>query len=189
MTIPTYIIIMIAISSILYVILLYNNLIKLKNNIQMAWSNIDVLLKQRHDELPKLVEACKQYMKHEKGTLENVIEARNQVMTASQANDALRLGQAETQLRTGLGNLFALAENYPQLKADTAFQQLQTRISALENSISDRRELYNDCVNLNNMRIEQIPDVLIANAFGFKAAKLLEFSQEETKDINLKELF
>ncbi|MFB1011189.1 MAG: LemA family protein, partial [Thiopseudomonas sp.] len=108
---------------------------------------------------------------------------------AQQAHDISALGQAETGLRAGLGKLFALAENYPDLKSNENFQFLQQRISSLENAIADRRELYNEAVNLNNVRIEQFPDVVIARWFGFKAAELLRFSEAETADVNLRNLF
>lgn len=168
---------------------LYNALVRLKHGVTKAWSNIDVLLKQRHEELPKLVETCKQYMQYEQAVLESVISARNAVHLASEAHDMSALGQAETGLRAGLGKLFALAENYPELKANESFQFLQQRISSLENAIADRRELYNEAVNLNNVRIEQFPDVLIARNFGFQAAELLRFSEAETADVDIRELF
>ena len=110
-------------------------------------------------------------------------------MQARSAGDLAALGVAETQLRAGLGNLFALAENYPDLKADNSFQHLQSRISQLENSIADRREVYNESVNLNNVRIEQFPDVIVARMFNFGAAVLLQFSEQETTDVNIKDLF
>ncbi|MDE3736824.1 MULTISPECIES: LemA family protein [Pseudomonas] len=172
-----------------YAVILYNALVRLKHGVGKAWSNIEVLLKQRHDELPKLVETCKQYMQHERTTLERVISARNAVASAREKGDIGALGQAESGLRAGLGQLFALAENYPQLKANESFQFLQQRISGLENGIADRRELYNEAVNLNNVRIEQFPDVIIAGLFGFKAAELLEFSEAEKADVDLKSLF
>lgn len=168
---------------------LYNALVRLKHGVTKAWANIDVLLKQRHEELPKLVETCKQYMQHERATLESVISARNAVHQASQALDIGALGQAETGLRAGLGKLFALAENYPELKANESFQFLQQRIASLESAIADRRELYNEAVNLNNVRIEQFPDVLIARQFGFGAAELLRFSEAETADVSIRDLF
>ena len=168
---------------------LYNALVRLKHGVTKAWSNIDVLLKQRHDELPKLVETCKQYMQHERQTLEAVISARNAVSSAREQHDIGALGTAETGLRLGLGKLFALAENYPELKANESFQHLQQRISGLENGIADRRELCNEAVNLNNVRIEQFPDVLIARMFAFKEAVLLEFSESEKADVDLKSLF
>lgn len=174
---------------LVYGIQIYNRLVALKHNVSKAWSNIDVLLKQRHDELPKLVEVCKQYMGYEQETLQKVMEARSQVAQAREGGNMPALGAAETQLRLGLGNLFALAEAYPDLKADSSFQHLEDRITALENSIADRREYYNESVNLNNVRIEQFPDVLIANKFGFRPFELLEFSEEETADVNVGSLF
>ena len=174
---------------LMYAVTLYNGLVNLKHAVSKHLSNIDVLLKQRHDELPKLVETCKQYMQYEQETLENIIQARSMVAKAQVKHDMKALGEAETTLRAGLGNLFALAENYPDLKADESFQHLQQRISGLENSIADRRESYNEAVNNNNVRIEQFPDVLIARFFNFAAFDLLEFREEELKDVNLKSLF
>jgi LemA protein len=176
-------------AGLVYAISLYNNLVTLKHNVDKAWSNIDVLLKQRHDELPKLVETCKQYMSYEQETLDKVMQARSAVSSARERTDIGALGAAETQLRTGLGSLFALAEAYPDLKANQNFKHLQSRISGLEDAIADRREFYNESVNTNNIRIEQFPDVILARAFNFIKRQLLEFSQEETKDVNLKELF
>lgn len=189
MQISTFIIIGILVLVAGYGVTIYNNLVALKHRVAQAWANIDVLLKQRHDELPKLVETCKQYMGYEQETLENVIAARSKVSTAAQTQDIAALGLAETYLRSSLGRLFALAEDYPDLKANESFQHLQARISDLENGIADRRELYNESVNLNNIRIEQFPDVLIANFFKFGAHKLLEFSEEETADVSIKGLF
>lgn len=174
---------------LVYIVIIYNNLVSLKHNVSKAWSNIDVLLKQRHDELPKLVETCRQYMKYEQETLEKVMQARSSVASAQQKGDVGQLGQAEGALRLGLGNLFALAEAYPELKADETFQHLQARITGLENAIADRREFYNESVNINNVRIEQFPDILVARMLNFKAFTLLEFTEEETADINLRGLF
>ncbi len=174
---------------VIYVITIYNALVQIKHNVAKAWANIDVLLKQRHDELPKLIETCKQYMKFEQDTLTRVIEARSKVFNAREAQNVPALGQAEGGLRAALGSLFALAESYPDLKANQTFQQLQTRISALENAIADRREFYNESVNINNVRIEQFPDVIVARLLGFKEAQLLEFSEEEKKDVDVKQLF
>lgn len=174
---------------IVYAIILYNHLVALKHGVSKAWANIDVLLKQRHDELPKLVETCKQYMGYEQETLEKVMKARSAVSTARAKGDVSGVGSAETVLRAGLGNLFALAEAYPDLKANDTFQHLESRISGLENSIADRREFYNESVNNNNVRIEQFPDVIIARLLNFKEAELLEFSEEELQDVNVKELF
>ena len=174
---------------LVYAITLYNQLVSVKHGVTQAWSNIDVLLRQRHEELPKLVEACRQYMQYEQTTLERVISARNAVGQARDRSDIRSLGEAETALRSGLGQLFALAENYPQLQANSSFQHLQQRISGLETGIADRRELYNAAVNINNVRIEQFPDVLIARLFNFREAELLRFSEAEKADVNLRQLF
>ena len=176
-------------AAVIYVIVMYNRLVNLKHNATKAWSNIDVLLKQRHDELPKLVATCKQYMQYEKDTLERVINARSRAADARAAGDIGAMGAAEGALRIGLGQLFALAEDYPDLKANETFQHLQGRITGLENSIADRREFYNESVNLNNIGIEEFPDVIVARLFNFKSFQLLEFEQSELADVNMGALF
>jgi len=173
----------------IYGIVVYNSLVNLKHGISKAWANIDVLLKQRHDELPKLVDTCKRYMRHEQETLEKVMQARAAVSAAGARGDIAALGSAESQLRLGLGNLFALAEAYPDLKANESFRHLQQRITGLEESIAHRREFYNESVNLNNVRIEQFPDLILARLFGFKPGTLLEFTEEAKADVNLGQLF
>jgi len=172
-----------------YFVGIYNGLVSLRENAKVAWANIDVLLKQRHDELPKLVETCKRYMHFEQDTLEKVMRARASVISASTSGDVAAVGAAEQKLRIGVGRLFALAENYPQLKSDATFKQLQGRITALEESIADRRELYNDQVNLNNIRVKVFPDVLVARRFGFQPAQLLEFTNDEKRDVDVSALF
>ncbi len=174
---------------LVYGVTLYNGLVQIKHNVSKAWANIDVLLKQRHDELPKLVEVCKQYKEFEQNTLQRVIEARSKVHNAREGHDIAALGRAEGELRMGLGRLFAVAEAYPDLKTNQQYLQLQERISSLENAIADRRELYNDSVNINNVRIEQFPDVILARAFNFKEQPLLEFSADEKSDVDMKQLF
>jgi LemA protein len=175
--------------AVFYLISLYNGLVEVKNAVSKAWANIDVLLKQRHDELPKLIDTCKQYMQHEQATLEKVIAARAKVSNARESQDVAAVGRAETGLRSGLGQLFALAESYPDLKANEQFVQLQARISSLENSIADRREFYNESVNINNVRIEQFPGVLVARLFNFKAFELLKFTAEELTDVDVSARF
>ncbi len=128
-------------------------------------------------------------MGYEQQTLTQIIEARSQVASAQQQGDIAALGKAEGMLRKGLGQLFALAEDYPDLKADQSFQFLQQRISSLEHSIADRREVYNEAVNNNNVRIEQFPDVMMAKFFSFKPFDLLEFDDEEIRDPDMKQLF
>jgi LemA protein len=189
MGIGTIIVLGVLAAVVVYAIMIYNNLVQIKHNVTKAWANIDVLLKQRHDELPKLVETCKQYMKFEQETLAKVMEARSRVFAAKEAQNIPQLGQAEGALRATLGSLFALAEAYPDLKTNQTFQQLQTRISGLENAIADRREFYNESVNVNNIRIEQFPDTIVAGMFGFKPAQLLEFQAGETADVDVGKLF
>ncbi len=172
-----------------YGISLYNHLVRVKHAVAKAWANIDVLLKQRHDELPKLVEVCKQYKQFERSTLQKVIEARSQVQSARERQDIPALGQAEGSLRAGLGSIFAVAEAYPELKANENFMQLQTRITSLENGIADRRELYNESVNINNVQIEVFPASMVAKLFNFGEKPLLEFSAAEMTDVDIKQLF
>lgn len=172
-----------------YGIIIYNRLVSLKHNVKKAWGNIDVLLKQRHDELPKLVETCKQYMKYEQETLQRVIDARGRVANAREAGDVGALGAAEGMLRIGLGQLFALVEAYPELKANENFQHLQGRVTGLENAIADRREFYNESVNINNIGIEQFPDNIVSGRFQFKPFELLEFGESEKADVDVGALF
>jgi len=172
-----------------YVVRIYNGLVTLRENVRKAWSNIDVLLTQRHDELPKLVATCKRYMQYEQETLERVMQARNAVSRAQSQRDVPAVGAAEEQLRSVLGRLFAVAENYPDLKADSTFSHLQRRISELEEAIADRRELYNDAVNLNNIRVQAFPDLIVARSFAFGQSPLLEFAESQRKDVDLGQLF
>jgi LemA protein len=173
---------------VVYFIRIYNGFVFLRESVSRAWSNIDVLLTQRHDELPKLVEACKAYMRHERKTLVNVMRARAAVHTAQQHRDVAAVGLAESALRGDLGRLFALAEGYPELRASDLFHRLQQRISQLEEAIADRRELYNDSVNILNIRIDQFPDLLIARIFRFTRAALLEFSEASLAAVDVGEL-
>lgn len=174
---------------LIYGISLYNHLVGVKHAVAKAWANIDVLLRQRHDELPKLVEVCKQYKQFEQSTLQKVVEARSQVQSAREHQDIPALGKAEGLLRSGLGSIFAVAEAYPELKTNENFMQLQNRITSLENGIADRRELYNESVNINNVQIEVFPASIIARLFGFSEKQLLEFSAAEKADVDMKQLF
>lgn len=175
--------------ALVYFITAYNNLVGIKNNVAKAWANIDVLLKQRHDELPKLIDTCKQYMQYEQATLEKVIQARARVATARESQDIAALGAAESALRSGLGSLFALVESYPELKANEQFLHLQGRITGIENAIADRREFYNESVNINNVRIEQFPDLVVARMFNFKPFDLLKFEAADLQDVDVAQRF
>ncbi|MFA5008623.1 MAG: LemA family protein [Candidatus Omnitrophota bacterium] len=171
------------IAILLYFVAVYNGLILLSRNIEKAWANIDVLLKQRYDELPKLIKVCEGYMKYERETLEKITALRAACLGAKSVGEA---SQAEGELAKGLKTLFAVAENYPDLKANQNFLQLQGRISYLEGQIADRREFYNDSVNTYNIRINQIPDMFVANMLNMKAKELFKAMEEEKKDVEIK---
>jgi len=165
-----------------YGIVIYNSLVSLKNNIGKAWSNIDVLLKQRYDELPKLVKVCEGYMQHERQTLEAITNARSMLNQASTEKEII---SAQNAISQALKSLFAVVENYPNLKADASFRQLQSRISELEDQIADRREFYNESVNLYNIRIAQFPDLLIAQQYNFVSHHLWEIEPENRADVKI----
>ncbi len=176
------IVILIVVGVFAYLITIYNSLVRLRNDIDKAWSNIDVLLKQRHDELPKLVETCKGYMQYEQKTLQLITEARTAFM---RANTVPEKAQADNLISGALKSLFAVAENYPDLKANNNFMQLQNRISELEEKIADRREFFNDDVNTYNIRIQQLPDVFIANLMGSQHKELFKVTEEERRDVEV----
>ena len=175
------VIFLVVVGFIIYFITIYNSLVRLKNDIDKAWSNIDVLLKQRHDELPKLIETCKGYMQYEQATLEKVIQARNAYSQAS------TVGQKADNMITGaLKSLFALSESYPDLKANNNFMQLQKRITELEERIADRREFFNDDVNTYNIRIQQLPDVFVARMLSLQHRDLFKVSEQDRRDVEVK---
>ena len=171
------------IAVILYFVGLYNKLVAFKNNIDRSFSNIDVLLKQRHDELPKLIETCKGYMQYEQKTFQLITEARTAFMKAGSVGEK---AQADNMISGALKSLFAVAENYPELKANNNFMQLQKRISELEEKIADRREFFNDDVNTYNIRIQQLPDVLIAHMLNMQHKDLFKVAEEDRRDVEVK---
>jgi LemA protein len=166
-----------------YLLGLYNGLVALKNNIGRSWANIDVLLKQRHDELPKLVKTCEGYMQHERAVFDKLSEARGALANAKSVGQR---AEAEGVLSRALGQFFAVAENYPVLKADQSFLQLQSRISEIENQIADRREFYNDTVTTFNTRIQQIPDKYVAGWLAYTPAELFVVSEDDRRDVDIK---
>ena len=166
--IPLLIALFVIAGAIGYLVMLYNGLIAVKNNVDKAWANIDVLLKQRHDELPNLLEVCKGYMKYEGDTFERVTKARSQYAQAQNVDQKV---EASAAVSGAVGRLLATAENYPELKANNNFMQLQTRISELESQIADRREFYNDSVNVFNTRIQEMPDALLAGPMNLHPAR------------------
>ena len=168
------------VGGLVYTIILYNELVRLRNDNDRAWANIDVLLKQRHDEIPNLVETVKGYMQHERETLEAVTQARAASMSAASIGQK---AQAEWMLRGALQGLFAVAENYPQLKANENFLRLQARISELEERIADRREYFNDDVNTYNTRIRQVPQIFVATLMGLKPREFFRVSDDERNQV------
>jgi LemA protein len=165
-----------------YAVTLYNSLVQVKNNVDQAWSNIDVLLKQRADELGKLIDAVKAYLGYERDLLTRLTTLRAQV--ARGGPDDSRLA-AEREIGATMGRVFALAENYPDLKSSGNFLELQRRITGLEEQIAHRREFYNDAVNINNVRLEQMPDRLLAATAGLLRRPLFEATAEERADVDV----
>ncbi|MFH1351729.1 MAG: LemA family protein [Pseudomonadota bacterium] len=171
-------------------IVMYNKLITLRNRFKNAYSQIDVQLKRRYDLIPNLVETAKGYIKHERETLEAVTKARNQASAANQKAAASPgepgamqgLIGAETALTGALGRLFALAESYPDLKANQTMSQLMEELSSTENKVAFARQAYNDAVMEYNISREKFPNVLIAGSFGFKEAVLFEISKPEERE-------
>ena len=174
---------------VIWAIIIYNGLVALRNRYKNAFSQIDVQLKRRYDLIPNLVETARGYLKHERETLEAVIKARNQALAASQAAAARpgdpaamqSLGQAEGQLSGLLGRLFALAEAYPDLKANQNFQQLQTELADVENKIAASRRFFNNSVQEYNTGIQQFPAVLLAGSLGFAPKEFFDVGVEERK--------
>ena len=179
----TLVVVLFVVGIFIYFITIYNSLVRLRNDIDKSWSNIDVLLKQRHDELPKLIETCKGYMQYEQKTFQMITEARTAFMRATSVGQK---AQADNMISGALKSLFAVAEKYPDLKANNNFMQLQRRISELEERIADRREFFNDTTNTFNIRIAQIPDVFVAKMLSLEPRELFKVSEEERRDVEMK---
>ncbi|MGO8733426.1 MAG: LemA family protein [Terriglobia bacterium] len=172
----------IVIAVVMYFVGLYNSLVRFKNNIDRSFSDIDVLLKQRHDELPKLIETCKGYMQYEQKTLQAVTEARTAFMRAS---TPAQKAQADNMVSGALKTLFAVAEKYPDLKANTNFMQLQGRITELESKIAAQRSAYNEDVNAFNIRIAQIPANFVAGLMGLQPHALFQVAEADREDVKV----
>jgi len=165
-----------------YLIAIYNGLIQVKNNVEKAFNNIDVLLLQRYDELPKLVDAAKGYMKHERDLLAGIVKLRTKYRDTREMNGKIA---TENELADLLQRFHVQVEQYPDLKAIDSFNQLQIRISGVEEQIADRRELFNDSVNIYNIRIEQFPDVIFARLLKYEKQVYLKVPDEKKKDVTL----
>lgn len=163
-----------------YTVTIFNGLVALKNDIDKAWANIDIMLKQRHDELPKLLDVCKGYMSFERDTLHKVTAARNMYQQAQSVSDK---AQADQSMSSALRGFFAVAENYPELKANNNFMQLQKRITDLECQIADRREFYNDSANTFNTRIQQVPDTFVASFMNVAPKALFKVDEADKADV------
>lgn len=153
----------------------YNKLVMAKHNVQAAWSNIDVVLKQRNDELPKLVQVVKEYVEYERDLLQQLVRARDTAARARERQDPGSIGFAESSVRAYTQRVLAVAEAYPALKSDHVFIALTKRISELEAAIADRRTFYNDTVRINNEAVEQFPENLFAGRFGFERVSPFRF--------------
>ena len=172
-----WIILGIVVLCVLMIVGIYNSLVQMRVSVQNAWSQIDVQLKRRHDLIPNLVETAKGYMAHERGTLEAVTKARQMAVDASTVKDKLA---AENMLTSTLRSLFAVSENYPNLKADQTMMRLMEELTTTENKISFSRQFYNDEVNRYNASLQVFPNNMIAGQFAFKAAEF--FQLEDASD-------
>lgn len=155
---------------------IYNALLAVKENVQKAWANIDVILKQRYDEIPQLIKICEQYVDYEDAMITKVMEAREKMISGKTVHDK---ADGFNKLTTGVSGLMAIGERYPNLKANQHFKQIQIRLSTLEETLADRREFYNESVNVYNIRIQQIPDVLFAHLLNFNRMQMFEIIDEE----------
>ena len=165
-----------------YIIAIYNGLVRARNNLEKAFNNIDVLLQQRHDELPKLVDAAKGYLKHERDLLTDIVKQR---MNYRKAADMGTKIETENRLADLMGRFNVLVEQYPDLKAIDSFKHLQSRVSAVEGHIADRREFFNDSINIYNIRIEQFPDLILARLLKYEKQSYLEVPEEKKEDVKL----
>jgi LemA protein len=163
-----------------YGVMIFNGLVALKNDIAKAWANIDILLKQRHDELSKLLDVCKGYMEYERDTLLKITQARSMYQQAVSVDQK---AQADQSMTSALRGFFAVAENYPQLKANDNFMRLQGRITELESQIADRREFYNDSVNTFNIRIQQMPDTFVASFMKLTPCPMFKVEEADKADV------
>jgi LemA protein len=164
------------------ILIIYNNFVRLKNNIDKSLANIDVLLKQRTNEIPNLVKVVEGYMKHEKEVLESLTKARAFLLNSNNLSQKAAADNAITDL---VKSIFAIAENYPDLKAGENFLKLQKRITGLENELADRREFYNDSVTIYNTRIQSIPDLIVARIMNLNPIDLFRASEEDKRDMRL----
>jgi LemA protein len=174
------IVLVILVVLVLWVVGMYNGLVRLRNQVKNAWSQIDVQLKRRHDLIPNLIETAKGYMKHERDTLDSVTKARTQ---AVEAKGVANQAQAEGELNNAISRFMLVVENYPDLKASQNFLSLQEELASTENKVGFSRQFYNDQVLLFNVKIESVPTNIIANMFGFKQAEFFEIEEPTEREV------
>ncbi len=167
---------------LVFVIITYNTLVQLRNRVSDQWSQIDIQLKRRFDLIPNLVETVKGYMNHEKDTLKEIVEARNTYNSATTQEDAVK---ADTELTKSISKLFALAEAYPELKANENFNALQAELSETEDKVSTARQFYSDTVLKYNNKIQMFPSNIVASIFGFKEEKYFEAQSNERENVKV----
>lgn len=177
-----FVLVLVLLSLISWFLTVYNGLIQVKENIKKSWANIDVLLMQRSDEIPKLVKVLKSFVKHEKKIFDSIMEARSFYLGASSVPEK---ADADSEISSALKSIFALSEAYPELRSNDNFLKLQDRISGLENDIADRRELYNESVNNYNIRIQSLPDAYIANSMNLAAEEMFKVVEKKKKDVDI----
>ena len=180
--IPALILAFVVIGVAVYAVMIYNGLIAMRNDIDKSWANIDVLLKQRHDEVPRLVDVCKGYMQYERETLQSLIQACSLYAAATTIGQKV---QASSNLTASVGKVFAVAENYPALKANQSFLEIQKRITELESQIADRREFYNDSINVFNTRLQQVPDAYVAALFSVRPRPMFVVSAADKAPVHV----
>ena len=177
-----FVLVLVLLSVISWFLTVYNGLIQVKENIKKSWANIDVLLMQRSDEIPKLVKVLKSFVKHEKKMFDSIMEARSVYFGASSVPEK---ADADSEISSALKSIFALSEAYPELRSNDNFLKLRDRISGLENDIADRRELYNESVNNYNIRIQSLPDAFIANSMNLAAEEMFKVVEKKKKDVDI----
>ena len=182
MAIVTIVLVIAGLGSISAVVGIYNGLVTVRNNVQKAWQNIDVVLQQRHDELTKLIETCKAYMKHEWDLLNKLTELRTGYTMAKEVEEKIK---TENEMNKLLGKLSMVWEQYPDLKASQNFIQVQDRVSSVESKIADYREMFNDAVNIFNIQIERFPDLFVARAMGMQRSSFLDVPEEKKRDVKM----
>jgi LemA protein len=169
-------IVFLALAFFIISIQIYNALLGVNENVNKSWANIDVILKQRYDELPQLIKLCEQYVEFESDMIERIMSAREKMI---QGRDVKEKAAGSNDLTAGIKGLLAVGEAYPELKASNSFLQIQVRLSQLEDTLADRREFYNDSVNIFNTRIQQIPDVFFAGRLGYTRKQMFQVKSEE----------